>query len=218
LGLGFALMADRLWLTALSGTRRAFQHGMPVAATLLAVAVAGSAGAYRVVDRDDARYDGPELALHGDLGLDGRWGLAGELATAGEWAGGHGSCLGELALRLGPSLTLTPGPRWLHLRAAAGPGVVWARLYASLFDRSAPTMTASGDRWLPQAWASVGVSASLSESWSIGADALARFVPPATFHAEHVPAGASPDFYPTYRRSHDLSTLGASIGVTYRFP
>jgi hypothetical protein len=180
------------------------------------VSMALRAGPYWMVDREDRMFDGPSLALSGELAI-GR-GLGGfvEIGSAGELAGGKGTCLGELSLKSGPSFTFEPGPSWFHIVVRGGPGVVFARLYGSLFGATTPTSVAYGDRALPELWSSLGAAASLGR-WTLSADLLARWVPSATFHADHVPPGAMSEFYPTFRRDHDLSTYGFTGGLAYRF-
>jgi hypothetical protein len=174
------------------------------------------AGPYWMVDREDRMFDGPSVALAGELALGAGWGGFVEIGSAGELAGGKGTCLGELSAKGGPSFTFEPGPSWLHLVARGGPGVVFARLYGSLFGATTSTSMAYGDRVLPELWSSLGAAASLGR-WTLSADLVARWVPSATFHADHVPPGAQSEFYPTYRRGHDLSTYGLTGGLAFRF-
>jgi hypothetical protein len=179
--------------------------------------VALRAGAYRLFDRSESAYDGPSLALRAEAPLGNHWGAVGELGTAGEFAGGRGSCLGQISTRLGASLVARPGPPWFHVDTSGGVGVVFARLYGSLLGSSDPDLVARADRWLPQLWASVDLALDFLGAWSASAEILAGWVPPATFRPDHVPAGMLPDYYPVYRREHDLSTYAGTIGLAYRF-
>jgi hypothetical protein len=184
----------------------------PPSRTSLAV----RAGPYWMVDRDERMFDGPAMAVGVERSMGRGWGAALELGTAGELAGGRGTCLAELSLRAAPSITLEPGPAWLHFVVRAGPGVVWARVYGSLFGATTPTSTAYGDRVLPELGSSFGATASLGR-WTISTDLIGRWLPSATFHADHLPPGAMSEFYPTFRHDHDLSTYGVTAGVAFRF-
>jgi hypothetical protein len=175
------------------------------------------AGAYALIDRADRAFDGPEIGLEARVPFDRRWALTADIGAAGEFVGAHGTCLGELATHAGPLLTLRPGPEWLHVNAAAGAGLVFARMYGSLFGASDPMLTAYGDKVLPELWASLGVSVRFLTAWGASLDLSSRWKPPAAFHADHVPAGMRSDFYPTFRHPHDLSTLGGAVGLAYRF-
>jgi hypothetical protein len=182
-----------------------------------AAAVSVHAGAYRMIDRNDAMYDGPEAAVRATVPIDGAWSGVGELGAAGEFAGGRGTCLGELSLRAGPSLTLTPGSAWLHLLASAGGGAGFARLYGSLFGGADQSLVASGDRWLPLLWSSLGAAASVAGRWAVSVEIVGRWMPRATFHADRLPNGTTSEFFPVFRRAHELSTFGGSLGGTFRF-
>jgi hypothetical protein len=175
------------------------------------------AGAYRLIDRADGAFDGPEIALGARAPLGRSWGLVGHVGAAGEFAGGAGTCLGLLTARVGPSFALHPGPEWLRLDVAAGAGLAFARVYGSLFGATDPMLVAHGDRLLPELWSSLGLSVRLFADWTASLDLVSRWVPRATFHADALPAGMSSDFYPTFRRAHDLSTLGGMLGLAYRF-
>jgi hypothetical protein len=179
-------------------------------------------GAYRMIDRTNAAYDGPEVDVRARVAFARRFSFVSELGTAGEFAGGRGTCLGEVAWRGGIALVGRPGPRWLELEAAAGAGVVYARLYGSLSGTASealadPALVAWGDRWLPQAWATLGASIDVAGPLSLSVFAFARAVPAAHLDVEHVPDGMSADFYPAFRRDHEFSTFGASVAVALRF-
>jgi hypothetical protein len=97
-------------------------------------------------------------------------------------------------------------------------GLTLARIYGSLFSMEAsddPTRTAYGDRWLPELWASSGVAFDVFGPIALGVDALVRGLPSTMFHAEHVPQGTAPEFFPIYRHPHALSTYGARVGLTF---
>ncbi len=180
-----------------------------------AVTLAMHAGPYWMVDREDRMFDGPSVALSAELAKRRGWGAGVAVGGAGELAGGRGTCLGELSVEGGPSFAFEPGPSWFHVVVRGGPGVVFARLYGSLAGAPPATQLAYGDRMLPAAWSSLGTAVSQGRM-TLSLDLLARWVPPATFRADSVPAGARPDFYPTFRRDHDLSSYGVMAGFAFR--
>jgi hypothetical protein len=187
---------------------------------LAVTSVSVDAGLYRLADRSESAYDGPQVELRHHVGMGGPWSFVSELGLAGEFAGGHGSCLGEASSRLGASWAVTPGPSWLRLQVGAGGGLVYARLYGSLFGEGTganAALNAYGDRWLPQAWLTVSVAASLTHALSLVLTTEASALPSAWFQADHLPTGMRSDFYPAFRRDHDLSTYGATFGLAYAY-
>lgn len=172
------------------------------------------------LDSDASMFDGNELRVGFAQPLV-PW-LAGtlEVSTAGEYAGSDGTCLGEVGGRFGGVAHARLGPRWLRARAGVGLGAVFARLYSAPYFRAQGAdrvELAWGDRLLPQAWASAGLAAEIGSDVSLHADVGGRFVPAARFDPDHVPEGTRPAHYPIYGRDHDLSSLGASIGLGWRF-
>jgi hypothetical protein len=185
---------------------------------LAAASISVQAGAYGLVDRAESTYDGPEVDVRQRAGLGGPWSFVSEMGTAGEFAGGRGTCIGEVSFRMGGSWVVRPRVSWLELGASAGLGLAYVRLYGALFgETNDPAMDASGDRWLPQAWLSLDAAADVTRALSLVVAVDARALPPATFHPDHLPPGMLADFYPVYRREHDFSTLGATLGLRVRF-
>jgi hypothetical protein len=190
-------------------------------ALLAAASFALEGGAYRLVDRAESRYDGPEIAVRQRATLWGPWSLASDMGAAGEFVGGKGTCIGEVSFRMGASWSVRPAAPWLHwleLEAASGVGVVYVRLYGSLFGNdSDPAFDAYAERWLPQAWLSVRLRAELTHRVAVVLASDGRALPSATFKPDHLPPGTLADFFPVYRAAHDFSTLGASLGLDLRF-
>jgi hypothetical protein len=185
---------------------------------LAAASISVQAGAYGPIDRAESAYDGPEVDVRGRVGVHGPWAFVSEMGTAGEFAGGRGTCLGEVAFRMGGSWTVRPGIGWLELGASAGLGLAFVRLYGALFGQTANSaLDAAADRWLPQAWLSLEAAADVTRALSLVVAADARALPATLFHPDHLPPGMSADFYPVYRREHDFSTLGATLGLRLRF-
>src|SRR5207248_4757636 len=104
---------------------------------------------------------------------------------------------------------------WLHLDAALGAALLFARLYGPRFGMPADSRLAYGDRWLPQLWASLGVAADVIGPLTVSVDALVRVVPSARFRADHVPENGA--LYPAFLTAHAFSSYGATAGLAWRF-
>jgi sterol desaturase/sphingolipid hydroxylase (fatty acid hydroxylase superfamily) len=178
--------------------------------------VFAAAGWERFTHSDSQRFDGPELGLGYRASLNRVLAVTVQNRAAGEFAGGRGTCLGELGVSAGVELSTPVGVRWLLINAAGRAALDWARLFAPPYwDPHPPKVSdhAWGDRLVPRAEVAIGAMALITRNLHLTLEGAWSLAPFTKFEAEHIPEDTRAGDFPLFKPTYNLSSFAARVAV-----